>query len=61
MSRKHFIALGDAMRCVRPVEDGEYGRTSYRQWMADCRSLAAFCERQNPRFDREKWMQYVNK
>jgi hypothetical protein len=67
MTKKHFIALADAIRCTKPEHTGEYddgttvGMMEQRsqQWEHDVRSLAAFCESQNPRFNRARWMGYI--
>jgi hypothetical protein len=61
MSKKHFIALADAIRaynleactphggCVSPLKFG------HTQLLA----IADFCASQNPRFNRERWLAYI--
>jgi len=51
MSKKHFIALADAIRSAglqtiftRPVVE----------------VLADFCHTQNPAFDRSRWLDYID-
>lgn len=63
MTKKHFIALADAIRATRPASIGYHDdgtSTEIEQWERDVRSLAAFCAAQNPRFNRERWMGYVH-
>lgn len=55
MTKKHFIALADAIRAHnRGVPDTaeEFGE-------AHIEALADFCEAQNPRFQRGLWLAYV--
>jgi hypothetical protein len=47
MTKKHFIALADAIRADRTF-------TNYQLI-----TLAEFCRDQNPRFDRERWLDYI--
>lgn len=52
VSKKHFIALADAIRPIiqgLPEVDGN----------AVLHTLAGFCADQNPRFNRERWWDYV--
>jgi len=52
MSKKHFIALADAIR--------EFNRTFEDQFThGQITALADFCPNQNGDFKRERWMQYV--
>ena len=59
MTKRHFIALADTIRaykqmrvhfqCVSPpFDDDQIG------------VLADFCQTQNPRFNRQLWLDYVN-
>ena len=50
MSKKHFIALGDAIRNHPGITPFTYDQV---------KTLADFCQAQNPAFDRERWMRYV--
>lgn len=57
MTKKHFIALADAIRdhnnnVVR------IGGTYFQPTQLD--SLATFLQRQNPRFNRQRWLGYIN-
>lgn len=61
MTKKHFIALADAMKATKPTwEASGEDVPALLQWNRDVRSLAAFCEAQNPRFNRTRWINYVN-
>jgi len=48
MSKKDFIALGSAVRNA-PVPFLD----------AQVKTLADFCASQNPRFNRERWLEFV--
>ena len=53
MTKQHFIALADWIREARQI-----GLIDYTDDVV--RSLALFLGRQNPRFNRERWLDYVN-
>ena len=66
MSKKHFIALAETVRASRPggvgnpaaEADPHYiGERQQWEWMRD--RLADFCAAQNPRFNRERWIGYI--
>jgi hypothetical protein len=60
MSKKHFIALADAMRRARPEQgSNEYQITATKQWEQDVRHVANFCQGQNPNFNYDRWMGYI--
>jgi hypothetical protein len=54
MTKKHFIALADA---IRKYEMG----CAYHEWFTESqvKALADFCQSQNPRFNRERWLDYI--
>lgn len=71
MAKKHFISLADLLR--KRVEYLESNRSN-PQWTEEARasirpsaielnilieSLADWCEKQNPRFNRNRWLAYV--
>lgn len=70
MTKMHFIALADTLKALKPVgpkpqdprnpttsESWETGR--YVQWYSTLEALADFCKEQNPRFDRSRWVGYI--
>lgn len=67
MSKKHFIALADALRESRPshthdVDELGHGPQTpqYTQWLRDCERIAAVCAASNPAFKRQIWLDYVS-
>jgi len=54
MSKKHFIAMADALRSIEPVNIDERV-----QWLKSIEALADFCAEQNPLFNRERWIGYI--
>lgn len=68
MSKKDFIELADYVRGIQPTPN-EYGQGIYhagdgfiaatKQWEVTRDALARFCSRQNPRFNRERWLGYI--
>lgn len=48
MTKKHFIALADAIRRY------DHGFNANQ-----LNTLADFCESQNPNFNRERWLDYI--
>jgi hypothetical protein len=53
MSKKHFIALADVVKGHNA--NGE--RPTFSQ--EGIRVLADFCQSQNPRFNRQRWLEYI--
>ena len=53
MTKKHFIALADWMK--------DHSSKSLSGGFTDShiQSLANFCEAQNPRFNRQRWIEYI--
>jgi len=54
MTQKHFIALADAIRAHK-----NWGEHAHPFAGDQLNTLADFCESQNPKFNRERWMSYV--
>ena len=68
MTKKHFIALADAVKRMEPppvlgaehsshlkhFEDGQH-----MQWEKMRDALADFCQLQNSQFNRERWLAYI--
>lgn len=69
MSKKDFIELADCLQRNKPVgshegqsafgEGFEKGRLAH--WNRMVEVLAEFCAGQNPRFNRERWLGYINR
>ena len=53
MSKKHFIALADAIR----EHNTQFTRTQFTPAQLD--ALARFCAGSNPRFDAARWFAYI--
>jgi hypothetical protein len=47
MTKQHFIALADTIRAAGTFTP------------AQIEALAEFCEFQSPRFDRQRWLDYI--
>ena len=64
MTKKHFIQLADAIRSKRPIRDesdqGLFYPLQLSAWEGLRDALASFCASQNPRFNRERWIGYIN-
>ena len=58
MSKKHFIALADALRQTRPADHWDANKRV--QWEMDVRVIADVLNQSNPRFNYSRWMDYVN-
>lgn len=58
MTKKHFIMLADALRRERP---GDHWDPNKRvQWELDVKAVADVCKRVNCRFDRDRFIGYIN-
>ena len=55
MTKKHFIALADAIRTFNAQRVALEHEFDYNQLIA----LAEFCRDQNPQFNRERWLAYI--
>lgn len=53
MTKKHFIALANAVIAANKEHPGCFS------FMQICR-LADYCRSQNPNFDEDLWMRYIN-
>jgi hypothetical protein len=58
MSKRDFVALADSLRAEKPGEN--WNPNKQVQWELDVKAVADVCARSNPRFMRERWMDYVN-
>ena len=67
MTKKHFIALADALRNRQIEQYRRYSQSPLylmlveREHNTTIEALADFCTAQNPRFDRQRWLDYVNR
>jgi hypothetical protein len=52
MTKKHFIALADAIK----RESGQNAAFNRVQ----IETLASFCQSTNPRFSRQRWLDYID-
>lgn len=66
MSKKHFIALADALKANYPInpvstpKDHKLAKIyQIKQWEYDVSAIADVCQAQNPRFNRERWLGYI--
>lgn len=57
MTKKHFIALADA---IKQHDKTWEGRPEHVWTGEQLRTLADFCASQNPRFNRQRWLDYIN-
>lgn len=58
MSKKHFIALADALRAQKPAD--HWDPKQKVQWELDVKAVASICAHFNYNFNRDLWMRYVN-
>jgi hypothetical protein len=56
MTKKHFIALADAIREFQYSHSAE-ADIQYEE--IHLNHLADFCQAQNPQFNRERWLGYI--
>lgn len=59
MSKKDFIALADAIRDQIAVELAYPGAVQRPFTYGQIQVLADFCQRQNPAFNRSRWLGYI--
>lgn len=69
MTKKDFIKLADVMRANKPItqyatEDSFYGhgldQGRIDHWETLLEALAEMLAQSNPRFNRQRWLDYVN-
>jgi hypothetical protein len=57
MTKKHFIALADILRKHHTWACCKRSDLTFKMLTED---IADLCAEQNPRFNREKWLEYLN-
>ena len=57
MTKKNFIALADTIKAHNEYSLRDENTTAFTS--EQIISLAAFCEEQNPKFNRERWLGYI--
>jgi hypothetical protein len=57
MTKKDFIALADVLRMLKPAEVKYSG--AFAQWKDTVQAIADFCQSQNPKFKRDRWLAYI--
>jgi hypothetical protein len=62
MSKKDFIALADSIRAHNAIKRNVWGKSAERMCfnVEQIEALADFCQSQNPRFMRERWLGYID-
>jgi hypothetical protein len=63
MTKKHFIALADIVRSLKPTAT-EHGMSEHfdaemNQWRRMRAQLGDLCASSNPRFNRDRWLGYI--
>ena len=61
MTKKHFIELADKIRAYNAstFPSGSNVASPLQFTHTQILALADFCESQNPRFNRDRWLNYV--
>lgn len=60
MSKKHFIALANMLITARMGHSGPRGNVSINPFKEEhIAFLADWCQSQNPRFNRLRWLAYI--
>ncbi len=59
MTKKHFIALADALREIKPQTPCEGGLAMSIQFDKTLHAVAGVCTQSNPRFNSERWFGYI--
>lgn len=58
MTKKHFIALANALQFAKPckIAEPQGFKARQRQWIRDCKAIASACATANSNFDRERFL-----
>ena len=57
MTKKHFIELADTIKRANKRYDGDTTQTVFTD--AAIHAIADYCKSVNPRFNRERWLDYI--
>lgn len=57
-SKRHYVAVGRAMRDARPGDDAPVQR--HAQWLEDLRRLSDMFVRDSAAFENGRWWEYVH-
>lgn len=57
MTKKHFIKIADKLRESKPSDKDTAKLT---QWLEDREIIADYFAAVNPRFNRERWLDYID-
>ena len=58
MQKRHFITLANKLKGMHPSCSPVFDDIG--AWHALVDSLADWCQSENPRFNRERWISYIN-
>lgn len=61
MTKKHFIALAQALADARPCSPQDDTPALWTQWEIDRNNIAVVCARFNPQFDRTRFIAATEK
>ena len=53
MTKRHFIALADTIRFANKYDSNCFSEEAIKE-------LALFCKRENPSFDKDLWLDYID-
>ena len=59
MTKKHFIALADALKRNTPDPESNALEDEQPFFQNIVNDIADFCQSQNPQFNRERWLDYI--
>lgn len=57
MTKKHFIALADALKAQKPAP--HWDANKWTQWRLDVKAVTDVCAEQGAKFNRSKFLSYI--